>query len=318
MHVRDDYGLPIAEADAYEALAAHRSGDLPPVALIRVSEPPRDTWADLAHAGFIRKPIWLSWRAPTPRSVDDYAARLARKARQDLRRAIDRAASADVHIEVHQTLSADQLDPFLTLYENRVNGMAFGLSLAGPMRAGMIDNPTTFGVFAYQKGELVGGCLCREFPQDNSVWLLFSAVEARWREHSLARVIYLHAFEETRRRGYPEVTMGNDPNLYGQVAKPGLFLFKTRLGFEPVPAKPIGRAPAGDCADLLLSIEALTAPVVMLGYADGDSHADASTPRLTSHVFGAGPEIDINRYTTRTVDTASRVDLPARVTRTTA
>ncbi|HEY0700883.1 MAG TPA: GNAT family N-acetyltransferase [Micromonospora sp.] len=317
MHVRDDYGLPIAEADAHEALTAQRAGDLPPVALIRVTDPPRDAWADLAHAGVIRKPSWLSWRAATPRSVDDYAARLARKARQDLHRAIDRAASADLHVEVHRTLSADQLDAFLALYENRVNGMRFGYSFAGSMRAGMTDNPTTFGVFAYEKGELVGGCLCREFPQDDSVWLLFSAVDPRWRKHSLARVIYLHAFEETRRRGFPEVTMGNDPNLYGHVAKPGLFLFKTRLGFEPVPAKPIGRAPAGDCADLLLSVEALTTPVVMLGYVDADSQ-DADTPRLAAHVFGAGPEVDINRYTTRTVGTASRVDLPAPVAPATA
>ncbi|MFI1195245.1 GNAT family N-acetyltransferase [Micromonospora sp. NPDC020750] len=311
MHVRDDYGLTIAEADAQQALAAHRAGDLPPVALIRVPAPPRDAWADLARAGFVRKPSWLSWRAPTPRSVDDYAARLARKARQDLRRAIDRAAGADVHIEVHQTLSGDQLDPFLALYENRVNGMRFGFSFAGSMRAGMIDNPRTFGVFAYEKGKLVGGCLCREYPEDNSVWLLFSAVESRWREHSLARVIYLHAFEETGRRGCPEVTMGNDPNLYGHVAKPGLFLFKTRLGFEPVPAKPIGRAPAGDCADLLLSVGALTTPVVVLGYADDDSHDAVSAPRLTARVYGAGPEVDIGRYTTRTVRTASRVELPA-------
>ncbi|MBO4207834.1 GNAT family N-acetyltransferase [Micromonospora echinofusca] len=313
MHVRDDYGLAIAEADAHEALAAHRAGDLPPVALLRVPDPPRETWTDLERAGFVRKPVWLSWRAPTPRSVDEYAARLARKARQDLRRAIDRAADAGVRVEVHRTLTADQLDPFLRLYESRVSGMRFGFSFAGSMRDGMIDNPRTFGVFAYDDGELVGGCLCREFPEDDSVWLLFSAVEARWREHSLARVIYLHAFDETRRRGFPEVTMGNDPNLYGHVAKPGLFLFKTRLGFEPVPAKPVGRAPAGDCADLLLSVDALTTPVVMLGHADENSYHGVATPRLTARVFGAGPEVDIDRYTTRTVHTVSRVELPTPV-----
>lgn len=85
--------------------------------------------------------------------------------------------------------------------------------------------------------------------------LRFSAVEPRWRAASLARVLYLAAFRTARELGCPLVTLGNDPNLYGHVAKPGLMLFKARLGFRPVPAGTVVPTMAGDVADRIVLLK---------------------------------------------------------------
>jgi GNAT superfamily N-acetyltransferase len=297
----DDFGLPVALADVDEALAL-RPDDAPPgVALVRVLAPPAEHWAALARAGFVRKPAWLTWLAPAGSSEEEFLAGLATKARQDMRRAARRAAQGGLVLRVHRPVPARGLDEFLEIYQRRIAQMSHGVGFAGQLRDSILASARDVAVFAYDDGVLVGGCLCLEAPEEGALRLRFSAVEPGWRAESLARVIYLEAFRWARERGYRWVTLGNDPNLYGHVAKAGLYFFKARLGFNPVPAGAFGAgAFAGDQADLLVSLAALADPVLMLEYADRPA-GPGGFPALTARLFSRRTGHDPARYTTRWV-----------------
>lgn len=308
MELSEDFGLPIAVADVDEALAL-RPADAPPgVALVRVVDPPRRRWAALASAGFVPKPAWLTWLAPTGASDEEYVAGLPTKARQDLRRAVGRADAAGLSVRVQQPIRPDALDAFLRVYQRRIAEMAHGVGFAGQLRDAMLRSERDLAVFAYDGDRLVGGCLCLDSPEDSAVRLRFSAVEPTWRAASLARVIYLEAFRWARQRGYRWVTLGNDPNLYGHVAKAGLFFFKARLGFNPVPAGSFGGVFPGDQADLLVSLADLADPVLMLEYADGP--AAGRFPALAGRLFSRYPGHDPRRYTTGWVASCRFTPLP--------
>lgn len=318
MRVLDEFGLAVAEADAATALTACRGGDLPPVAVLRVPDPPASAWPELAAAGFVRKPAWITWFAPTPASTAEYLAALPRKARQDTRRALGHAEAGGLRIEVRQPIDETLLDAFLGLYEERIAGMSYGVPFARHNRAAILASARDFMVVAFDGARLVGGCVCAEDPPQNAVRLRFSAVDPLWRAASLSRVLYLHAGRAARDRGHAFANLGNEPNLYGHVAKPGLYFFKSRLGFTPVPAGRFTPARAGDVADRLLSLDELTDPSLMLGYADpaGPDPTDPADPdpadpaELVTHVFTRKPQTDLVRYTTERIRRVRVVTVP--------
>jgi hypothetical protein len=86
------------------------------------------------------------------------------------------------------------------------------------------------------------------------------------------------AIAACRRRGHGTVTLGNDPNLYGHIVKPGLFSSKARLGFTAVPAQGFLPGDGRDEADRVVDIGPLADPALVLGRAgDGRLRADVFT-----------------------------------------
>lgn len=290
MLVRDESGLSIAEADPAEALAACRDGALPPAALLRVVDPPAGTWAELARAGFIRKPAWITWYAPAPGSAEQYLRRLPRKDRQDVARAVRRVRAADLSVRLHPLVEAPLWDAFIELYDAQVAAMDYGVPFAHRSREAVLADAGSFAVAAFDADGLAGACVCTEDPAVDAVRIRFSAVRPSWRSAGLARALYLRAALVAGERGFRWVTLGNEPNLYGHVAKPGLLTFKASLGFRPVPAGRFGADRAGDVADRLLSLATLTDPTVMLGYTE-------QPDVLVSYVFSRPGAGDPSRLT---------------------
>jgi hypothetical protein len=66
--------------------------------------------------------------------------------------------------------------------------------------------------------------------------------------------------EYAREAGLAYVSLGNDPALFGHVVQPGLFDFKTRMGFTPVPSEVLDPSLAGEFADRVLSLRSLADP----------------------------------------------------------
>ncbi|MGW4422371.1 GNAT family N-acetyltransferase [Streptosporangium sp. NPDC004631] len=270
MRLYDDFGLSVAVASAEEALSL--SGDLsrdrralPGVNVLRVPDPPAASWIDLARAGFVRKPSWITWTAPVCAGEGEWLARMPKRSRYDVRRARE-AAAGELRQVVEQPLTAAALEEFLVLYERMVANMPHGVGFAASLREGLLAEERHYAVYLYDGDGMVGGCLCLESPPAGAVRLRFSAVDPVWRDRSLARALYAESVAVARRKGYRQVTLGNDPNLYGHIPQPGLFTFKARLGFVPVPAEPFGMNPWRDEADLLLSLDGLNDLVLMLGY----------------------------------------------------
>ncbi|MFF5204523.1 GNAT family N-acetyltransferase [Streptosporangium sp. NPDC000396] len=263
MEIHDDFGLSVALVSAEEALALAGGREPPPgVNVVRVPDPPADSWIDLARAGFVRKPSWVTWVSPV--YGEDWLARMPKKVRYDIRHA--QRVAAGLRQVVEQPLTPAALDEFLALYGRVVAAMPHGVGFAPSLRDGILAEGRHYAIYAYDEDGMAGGCLCLENPPEGTVRLRFSAVSPAWRERGLARALYAEAVDVARRKGHRRVTLGNDPNLYGHIPQPGLFAFKARLGFTPVPAEPFGVNRWGDEADLLLSLDGLNDLVLMLGY----------------------------------------------------
>jgi predicted N-acetyltransferase YhbS len=266
MEIRDEHGLSVALVDTADLAARPWLSAAAAIDVVRMVEPPEHAWEELEALGFIRKPDFVCWRAELGPGEPEYLARLEKKPRYNIRRARDRAA-AELRLEVHDRIDPDTLDMFLELYRSRIEDMPFGVPIACHQRERLLDGPEKyFAVIATDGGELAGGCVVKECPQEDAIRIRFSAVTEHWRKASLARTLYFEAMRVARDKGYRYVTLGDEPNLYGHMTKAGLFSFKAKMGFECVPSQDFHDEAGRDLADLVISLRNLHGTCLILGY----------------------------------------------------
>lgn len=296
MEIQEFSGLRIAFAGVKEALRTDYSALRGRADLVRVISPPAGSLAALAAVGFMPKPHTLTWIAATRESEDAFLIHLSQKDRQNIRIARRRAVADGLHGRIVRPVDARFLDDFLPLYRARIAEMRHGDPIAAEYRDAVLHGGY-YALACYDGTELAGGCLIRECPSDDLAEIRFSAVDLRRRSASLARVLYLDAVRTAGELGYRRVSLGSDPNLYGHLAKPGLFGFKWRMGFEAVPAQSVLPDKGFDEADLILSISELDQPVVLLSYAQNDPDSRAADRRgLRAEIFSGPADIDTRPY----------------------
>ncbi|WP_328928110.1 GNAT family N-acetyltransferase [Streptomyces sp. NBC_00190] len=292
MKMIDEHGLSVALIEATDLTAEPWLSSDQHIDVVRMLKPPADVWDDLTARGFIRKPEMLTWLARLEPDEDQFLARLDNKSRQDIRRAQRRAAGSLREV-VQDQVDAEALDRFLTLYEERVAGMQFGVPYARRHREAVLHGPQKyFAHFAFDGDEMVGGCLVLECPEEDAIRIRFSAVSESWRKSSLARTLYFAAMQTARRKGYTWATLGDEPNLYGHLTQAGLFSFKVNMGFTAVPSQDFADPTGCDEADLVLSLTALNDPCLILGYAHPSEGAD----RALDGILITESDIDANKF----------------------
>ncbi|MEV0607437.1 hypothetical protein AB0I61_13820 [Polymorphospora rubra] len=293
MQTTELVGLRMATVDVREALTTDWSRHQTDVDLVRVDRPEPDTWPDLAAAGFVVKPDRVTWLAETGTDERDFLSRISRKEREGVAKA--RRAVAAAELTWRRTpLDEAGWHAFLGLYTDAVSRLRNGLPVAGAHWDTINAKLDRFFLLgAYRGGELRGAAIGEFCPEVGVTRLRFSAVAGEQRNASLSRIIYLEAVRAAREAGYARVTLGNDPNLYGHLVMPGLFAFKARLGFVPVPSTLVDPADGWDVADLLLSMKPLTDPAFMLGYP-----ATGKGPDLDFHFFSRTDDSDTRLFTT--------------------
>ncbi|MFF5145022.1 GNAT family N-acetyltransferase [Streptomyces sp. NPDC013157] len=303
MEIVDEHGLSVALITPADLDTRPWRNSGPHIDVVRLPEPPAECWDELTAAGFVRKPELLCWKAELGADEAEFLSRLENKSRQDVRRARMRAESA-LRFTVQDTMAPEILDPFLALYLERVQEMAFGVPIAVRQRNRLLGGAEKyFAVYAHEGDELVGGCVVRECPDEDAVRIRFSAVTEQWRRSSLARTLYFAAMRTAREKGYRWVTLGDEPNLYGHLTKAGLFSFKVSMGFRCVPSQDFHDPEGRDLADLVLNLTNLSGPCLILGYATDSAenrmlHAELFTdepagtdPRKYTAPFLTGVEV---------------------------
>ncbi|MEE4541306.1 GNAT family N-acetyltransferase [Streptomyces sp. V4-01] len=223
--------------------------------------------AELEAAGFLVKPSWVNWLAPLTDSAAAFQARLPSKERKSHRYAARTAESGGITLRVLPTVGEQDLRDFLLLYDRQIAGMAHGVNHARRQERHLLRHlDTLLGVFAFADGALIGGCLGWLRPEQSLIQLRFSAVADAARQGMLSRLMYLAAFDAARERGCTLASLGNDPSLLGHTAQPGLFGFKARLGFTPVPTQTLPPQVTGDEAELVVRMRALAQPSLSIAY----------------------------------------------------
>ncbi|MGW1072900.1 hypothetical protein [Streptomyces sp. NPDC002537] len=295
MEIIDDFGLPVALITPDELTAEPWKGTEETVAVVRMTDPPEELRPELTRRGFVCKPSTLTWLARLGAHEEEFLRTLPHKSRQYVRRArrhIDAHGLCEV---VEDRVSAASADAFLTLYEEQVARMRYGFAFARRHREAILHGPEKyFGVFLFDDDALVGGCIALESPDERAIRIRFSAVTDRERATGVPRALYCTAMRTARDKGHEWATLGDDPNLYGHIAQPGLFTFKARMGFQAVPSQDFADPHGCDEADLVLSLDRLSDPSLMLEYSGGAHGAagHALRSRLVS-----GTAVDVRQYT---------------------
>ncbi|MFE0774890.1 GNAT family N-acetyltransferase [Streptomyces sp. NPDC058861] len=301
MDIVDRYGLAVAELTVEEALAADGPWRGPDVDLLRVLDFHPGDRGRLAAAGFVVKPGWVNRVAPLRDSEDDFLKTLSANGRRKVRRGLDLAASAGLRTEVRPEPEEGQLEEFLGVYEKQVAGLRNGVNLARGEQRALLDRPGShIGVFAYEGSRRVGGCVCRVRAEDSLLQLRYVATADVEQRGSLTRALYMATFRAGRGLGCARMSLGNDTSLYGHVTSPGLYEFKKRLGFTPLPSEAVDPGLGGDEADRFVSLRALTDPSLLLAHDGGSDASDGAREdrprRLRLHVLASRDDVDLTPY----------------------
>lgn len=257
----------IALASVEEALDRDWHDPASDIDIVRVRLANLARREELEAAGFLVKPSWINWMAPLTASATAFQARLPSKERKSHRYAARTAENSGIELRVLPTVGEQDLHEFLRLYDRQIAGMAHGVNHARRQERHLLHNLTTLlGVFAYADGTLTGGCLGWLRSEQSMIQLRFSAVADAARQGMLSRLMYMAAFDAARERGYAWASLGNDPSLLGHTAQPGLFGFKSRLGFVPVPTQTLPPQVTGDEAELIVRMRALAQPSLSIAY----------------------------------------------------
>ncbi|MFF2374988.1 GNAT family N-acetyltransferase [Streptomyces xiamenensis] len=297
MEIKDDNGITVGFLTLDEALTGQWPAVAPHVRtlrdvdVLRVIEPPLGAWPALRAAGFVPKPTKISWIAPNGADDGEFLSVLSQNERRIIRRAQRAAGEAGIRVTVQDPVTPDSLEAFLAIYRTQVSGMRHGVLYADGRSAEILSEPY-FAVWAHVGSQLVGGCLVVAASGARFTKMRFSAVAERFRGTSLSRTLYMEVVRASRERGFTTTSLGTEPNLYGHVAKVGLFRFKRRMGFEPHPSQDVGNA-GGIEADHLLRLESLDSPSMILGYPEVSAWRGG-----WGHFYTSDPDLNLSPYLT--------------------
>jgi GNAT superfamily N-acetyltransferase len=259
-------------------------------------------WHPLRAAGFTVKPAWITWGAPLRGTEEEFLAALPVAERRNVRASQRAADAAGTAIGV-VPLSAQVLARFLPVYDAHIAGMPNGVPYARQHRLQLLrDRAAHVAVLAHQDGELVGGCICRVHPEHDLIKIAFTATRPQARAARLTRALHMAAAQHGRDLGLGWVSLGSDPALYGDLTMPGLFTFKARLGFAPIPIRCFDPSDidAPDIAEAVLSLRTLNDPALSLGYCDPqDLTRDwhwAEPPPWHLQVLSTRPDVDVRPF----------------------
>lgn len=267
MNIEDWFGLRILQLDADEALGQEWITHEGPADIARVRNPAISARGALRAIGFTSKPAWITWVSEVYPHPGDHVERLGASERWAVRAGQRAVHDNGVAFAVTAPLTAVGLDSFLEVYTEQVAQMRFGVPFAALERDNLLAGRDNYCLLAaIADGALIGGCLCRWDAVRRCLTIRFTATKMDSRRSRLVRPMYMKAIALAAEFGADRVSLGTDPSLYGHLAQPGLFEFKSRFGFVPVPAAVWDPAASEDEADLVLFGNQLSQPTLLVGY----------------------------------------------------
>lgn len=302
-------GLRTVLVDSSEALTRDWQDRATDADLIKVRDPDPALWKDLDNSGFTVTPSWVNWVAPLHGSEGEFTGRVSSGERRNIRLGQRYIEENGISLTIQQGVSSAAVEEFLNLNDSQLQRMPRGINYARKQQRQILaERDELLGVFAHYEGQLIAGCLSWIRSEYSLLQLKFSASEPSGRQSRLVRGMYMHAFQAAREIGLTWTSLGNDPALFGHTTQPGLFTFKSRLGFVPIPSRALTRNGMVNEADLYLSLGSLTEPSILLGYRKDATNGPIKisgaddlveltrTPPLRAVVLSSiKPDADVNR-----------------------
>ncbi|MEU6275768.1 hypothetical protein ABZ871_25645 [Streptomyces populi] len=265
MKVTEQDQVVIAQVNREEAEREIWKGSDTPIDIVRLTDSENLDEATLSALGFVARPKWLNWCAPVATSQHVFEAALSGTERRNIRLGRRTVRDEGMRIHIQKGLTGQLVDEFLIVYDRQIAGMQRGKNFARRWRDRLLAAADEhIGVCVYQGSTMIVGSLWWARPEPSVLQMRFSAAAPDARTGRVMRAAYTEAFQYARDQGLSHVSLGNDPSLFGHVVQPGLFNFKTRFGFAPVPSQILDPSLAGEFADRILSLDALSDPALVI------------------------------------------------------
>lgn len=260
---QDHIVVALVDADEAEERAWERADA--PVDVVRLVDSEAVGDEVLSRLGFVARPRWLNWSAPVAGSEAEFLARLSGTERRNVRLGRRFVEEQRLRLRVEPRLTEEFMDEFLVVYDRQIADMPRGKNFARRWRDRLLaaaEEHVSVGLG--DATGLLAGSVWRVRPGPSVLQMRFSAALPGARSGRALRVLYAEAMEYAREAGLAYVSLGNDPALFGHVVQPGLFDFKTRMGFTPIPSEVLDPSLAGEFADRMLSLRSLADPSLLV------------------------------------------------------
>ncbi|MFI7288288.1 GNAT family N-acetyltransferase [Streptomyces anulatus] len=265
MEIAEQDGVVVATVDREEAERhAWRDAEAS-VDIVRLAESESLDETALAGLGFVPRPRWINWCALVRESATEFEAALPGTERRNARLGRRFVQEEGLRVSVRVGLTEELVDEFLTVYDRQIEAMPRGKNYARRWRDRLLDAAGEHvGVSVHHGTRMIVGSLWWIRTEQSVLQMRFSAASPDARASRVMRVAYLEAFQFARESGLAFASLGNDPSLFGHVVQPGLFTFKSRLGFTPVPSQVLDPRLAGEYADRFLTLRSLSDPALVV------------------------------------------------------
>jgi hypothetical protein len=227
----------------------------------------RARWGDpdyerLRREGFVVRPDWIMWVREVPAGTDSLLAAQSKTQRSRTRLAMRTLAAHQMSVQ--DPVTAEPYDEWLQMYAKQIAAMPNGVDVASHMRDDVLalGSQHLLATWRDDRGTLVCGMVARRDHEYGLLHVRFLAVCSPQPAPELPRAMYAEMAALTRSYGLSTLSMGIDMNFYGAVLKPGLCLYKLRLGAVPVPVSVLGDPDSGLVADKMLGLRGLAQPVL--------------------------------------------------------
>lgn len=262
---KDDLVIALVERDEIDGRPLPPPPGAPEIDVLRLVDSEKLDEATLDRLGFVARPEWINWVAPVGGSQAEFLAGLSRAGRSNVvasQRALD---GAGLRVEVCDGLGEAFFEEFLGLYDAQVARMPRGRNFARRWKDRLLEARSEMvTVAAYSATGMAAGAIWWVRAPESMLQLRFSAVSEDRRVATTVRALYLHALQAARQRGLRHASLGNDPALFGHVVQPGLYTFKARFGFTPIPSVPVDPRLWGEFADRFLTLRRLADPSLVV------------------------------------------------------
>ncbi|MET8730692.1 hypothetical protein ABZV81_26440 [Streptomyces parvus] len=265
MEIVEQEYLVIASVDLEEAQNRAWETAGTPIDVVRLLDSEKVSDEVLSAWGFVPRPRWLNWCTPVAGSDADFLGALSGTERRNVRLGRRFVEEQKLGLRVAPGLTEEFMDEFLDVYDRQVADMPRGKNFARRWRDRLLSAADQHVSIALRDGnEMLAGSVWHVRPERSVLQMRFSAASQGARSGRALRVLYAEAVAYARESGLAYASLGNDPSLFGQLVQPGLFNFKSRMGFTPVPSGLFDASLDGEFADRILRLGALPDPSLLV------------------------------------------------------
>jgi hypothetical protein len=185
----------------------------------------------------IRRPLKVAWRMNLDTTKDALSQIKSSKAREQIVYDLKKVEVLGISIKVIDDLKENEFNEWLNVYtkflEKSFNTKPkIGSSWLSEKK---VKNKKVGAVFVYQNNQLIAG---EVFVEKNKILGIGYAATTRIEglRGDITLLMDYYFLEYAIKNGFSEVSFGQDTNFYGKDLSSGLILYKSKIGFRPVPS----------------------------------------------------------------------------------